>query len=139
MIQQRKTTNRTQTLSSHLIQLHQRLQDWRQRRSGRPRIPEPFWAEALALARTEGVSRVSRILRLSYRRLKEGLQAPAPISGLAAAPTFVELPLSPSFPGPGECRVELTHRSGAKMTIHWPAASSSQLLPLAQAFWSQRR
>ena len=139
MIQQRKATNRTQTLSSPLIQLHLRLQDWRQQQSGRPRIPEPFWTEALTLARTEGASRVSRILRLSYRRLKEGLHGSAPIPGLAAAPTFVELPFPPSGSSLGECRVELTHRTGAKMVIHGPAAQSSHFLPLAQAFWSQRR
>jgi hypothetical protein len=136
MIQQRKATNQTPSLSSALNQLRHRLQEWRRQRSGCPRIPEPFWTEALALAQTEGVSRVSRILRLSYGRLKAGLKKSAPILKPGTTPTFLELPFPSYFPGPGECRVELTHRTGAKMTIHWQAAPSSQLLPLVQAFWS---
>ena len=46
--------NRIQTISSALNDLRQRLEGWRRQRSGRSRIPEPFWAEALALARIEG-------------------------------------------------------------------------------------
>jgi hypothetical protein len=91
------------------------------------------------LARIEGVSRVSRILRLHYQRLKTRLTAPLPNSTRIAAPAFVELPLPPALHEGRECRVEMMHRTGAKMTIHLPAVSSSHLLPLAQAFWSQRR
>jgi len=131
--------NRIETLSPHLTQLRQRLEDWRQQRSGRTRIPTHFWTEAMALARTEGISRVSRILRLHYQRLKARLAAPLPNSMPVAAPAFIELSLPPALPEGRECRVEMMHRSGAKMTIHLPAASSDNLLPLAHAFWSQRR
>ena len=130
---------RIETLSPNLIQLRQRLEDWRQRRSGRSRIPEHFWTEALALVRTEGVSRVSRILRLHYHRLKDHLNAASRKSTPVAVPAFVEWSLPPSLPNGRECLVEMTHRTGAKMTIHLAAASSGHLLPLARAFWSQRR
>jgi hypothetical protein len=122
--------NRIETLSPNLTQLRQRLEDWRQQRSGRSRIPTHFWTEALALARIEGVSRVSRILRLHYQRLKTRLTAPLPNSTRIAAPALHES---------RECRVEMMHRTGAKMTMHLPAVSASHLLPLAHAFWSQRR
>lgn len=131
--------NRVETLSSPLNQMRQRLEDWRRQQSGRTRIPAHFWTEAVALARTEGVSRVSRILRLHYQRLKARLPAPRPNSIPVVPPGFIELSLPPSPPEGRECRVELLHRTGAKMTIHLPAASAQHLLPLAQAFWSQRR
>jgi hypothetical protein len=130
---------RIETLSSNLMQLRQRLEGWRRQRSGRNRIPEQFWTEALALARTEGVSRVSRVLRLHFQRLKDRLNAPLPKSAPVGVPAFVELAVPPSLHHGLECRVEMTHRAGAKMTIHLPPANSGDLLSLAQAFWSQRR
>ena len=130
--------NRIETLSPQLTQLRQRLEDWREKRLGRSHIPEHFWTEASALARTEGVSRVSRILRLHYQRLKDHRNAASSKLTPVAAPAFVELPLPSSLPGGPECWVEMTHRTGAKMTIHLPEASSGDLLPLAQVFWRQR-
>lgn len=126
------------TPTSSLTSVCQRLAAWRQHRPGRSRIPEPFWTDAIALARTEGVSRVSRVLRLHYQRLKDRLNTALPRTAPVALPAFVELTVPPSPNGCPECRVELTHRTGAKMTIHFPAASSSQFLPLAEAFWRQR-
>jgi hypothetical protein len=131
--------NRIQTISTPLNDLRQRLEDWRQQRTGRSRIPEPFWAEALALAAIEGVGRVSRVLGLPYSRLKDPQKNPVTKSEPIEEPTFVELSLEPSAHGGRECLVEMMHRSGAKMTIHLPEANSGELLPLAQAFWSQRR
>jgi hypothetical protein len=131
--------NRIRTLSPNLTQLRQRLEAWRQRRSGRSRIPAHFWTEALALAQTDGVSRVSRILRLPYHRIKDHLNGTSPKSTEVAASAFVEVPFPYSLVEGRECRVEMIHRRGARMTIHLPAAGLGQLLPLAEAFWSQRR
>ncbi len=125
------------------MQLRQRLEDWRGQRPGRSPIPEPFWTEASVLARTEGVSRVARILRLHYQRLKDRLNGPPPKPAPVAAPAFVELTLPPSVHSGRECLVEMTHRTGAKMTLHLPEASSTlrlikskvgreRLLPLPQ-------
>jgi hypothetical protein len=127
------------TPSPNLISVCQRLEAWRQQRPGRSRIPEPFWTDAIALARAEGVSRVSRVLRLHYQRLKNRLNTALPRRAPVALPAFVELAVAPSSNGRPECLVELTHRTGAKMAIHFPAASSCDLLPLAEAFWRQRR
>jgi len=131
--------NVNENLSPHLTQLRQRLEDWRQQGSGRRRIPEHFWKEALALAKTEGISRVSRILRLHYQRLKEHAQGVLAPATPGASPGFVEVPFPYSLAEGRECRVEMIHRRGARMTIHLPAAGLGQLLPLAEAFWSQRR
>mgnify|MGYP007117610690 FL=1 len=44
---------------------------WRRARPGRSRIPEDLWAAAVALAGSEGVSWVARVLHLDYYRLKQ--------------------------------------------------------------------
>jgi hypothetical protein len=130
---------RINTASLTLTLVCQRLEAWRQRRPGRSRIPEPFWTDAIALAQVEGVSRVSRVLRLPYQRLKDRLSTASPSSAPVALPAFVELAV-PATPNQSpECLVEMTHHAGAKMTIHFPAASSGDLLPLAEAFWHQGR
>lgn len=130
---------RSENLSPDLTQLRQRLEEWRQQGSGRRRIPEHFWKEALALARTEGISRVSRILRLHYHRLKDHSKGALVPTAPEVTPAFIELPLSYSLAEGRECLVEMTHCSGARMRIHLPADSSGNLVPLAQVFWSQRR
>jgi hypothetical protein len=124
--------------SLKLSRLYQRLEAWRQHRHGRRPIPEPFWTDAVALARTEGISRVSRVLRMHYNRLKDRLAqspTPAPVS----LPTFVEVAVAPSPNRRPECLLELLHPTGTKMTIHFPTGSSAELLPWAEAFWHQRR
>ena len=131
--------NQSDNLSRDLTQLRQRLDEWRQQGSGRRRIPEHFWKEASALAQTEGISRVSRMLRLHYLRLKDHSNGALVPTTPGATPAFVELPLPYALAEGRECRLEMNHRSGARMTIHLPAASSGNLVPLAQAFWSQRR
>ena len=130
---------RINTTSPSLTSVCQRLEAWRQRRPGRNRIPESFWTDAIALARIEGVSRVSRVLRLHYQRLKDRLSTASPSLAPVALPAFVELAVPATPNHSSECLVEMMHPTGAKMTIHFPAASSGDLLPLAEAFWHQRR
>jgi hypothetical protein len=79
------------------------------------------------------------VLGLPYSRLKDPLNTMATKTEPVEAPAFVELSLDPTAHGGRECLIEMTHRSGAKMMIHLPAASFGELLPLAQAFWSHRR
>jgi hypothetical protein len=130
---------RIDTSSRNLALVCQRLEAWRQHRPGRSRIPEDFWADAMALAQTEGVSRVSRVLRLPYQRLKDRLASVSPGPAPAGLPAFVELALPPTAPRGPKCHVELTHPTGTKMTIHFVAGSFGEVLPLAEAFWQQRR
>jgi hypothetical protein len=129
---------RINSSSVSLTLMCQRLEAWRRHRHGRRRIPEAFWTDAIALARTEGVSRVSRRLRLHYRRLKDRLDTASPSSTPVSLPTFVELAVPPTPNCRPECLVEMTHGTGVKMTIHLPAGSSGEVLALAEAFWRRR-
>jgi len=119
--------NRSENVTPDLTQLCQRLEEWHQQGSGCRRIPEHLWKEALALVRTEGISRVSRILRLHYHRLKDRSKGALVPTVPEAPPAFVELPLAYSLAEGRECLVEMTHCSGARMRIHLPRASLGQL------------
>ncbi len=63
-----KTTCRppaTSKVSFHELRtLARQLDSWRKSQPGRARVPAEVWELAAALARTHGVSRVSRTLRL---------------------------------------------------------------------------
>src|SRR5438552_345459 len=88
--------------TTDLSQLQRQLTSWRQRQSGRPRLPVTLWDAAAQLVRVRGVSRVSQALRLDYYRLQRRANAVAlaPSSPTAPAP-FVELKLESPTPRHG--------------------------------------
>jgi hypothetical protein len=134
-----KTTNRRSPRSdasfSDLITLRRQLAGWRQSQPGRPRLPAEVWAEAAALARTHGISRVSRTLRLSFHKLRQLVEpSAAPPSGSPTPAEFIELPpLTGLGPNGGGCVVEWCDGDQARMTVHL-SAESSALLGLAEIF-----
>ena len=138
-----KTTNRHSSRSeasfSALITLRRQLDCWRQAQPGRARLPAEVWEEAAALARTHGISRVSRTLRLSFHKLRQRVEPSAPLSGTPVPAAFIELP---PLAGPGSngcgCVVELCDGDQARMTVHL-SAESSAVLGLAEIFWRRGR
>ena len=121
---------RTRFSATDLQQLEGQLTLWRSSRRHQRRLPEEVWAAAVELARTHGLSRVARRLRLDYDKLQRGASRP-----VAACPEgFVELPWRASAPGPMTCRVELRNPQGATMTLHLPG-DTAVVVALAEAFW----
>ena len=92
-----------------------KIEQWRQRRRPRARIPEELWREAAELAGSYGINRTARALRLDYYSLKKRV-AVAARSG-KCAPAFVELlPGGMPVSGP-ECLIEVEDGGGVKMRI----------------------
>lgn len=122
--------------TTDLNQLQAQIKTWRQRQVGRPHLPETFWEAAAAHARTEGVSRVSRTLRLDYYRLQRRLLG-GPNETLDSVPPagFMELklapPLSPSVAGG---LVELVAGPDRRLLIH-TGSDPAAWVALAEAFW----
>ncbi|MGB5830626.1 MAG: hypothetical protein WBG92_01365, partial [Thiohalocapsa sp.] len=88
----------TTTLASPTFTLEEvaaHFEHWRREKKKGERIPEQLWSEAIALVETEGLSHVTRRLRLSGRDLNERRGMPG--SGqrralpVEAPATFVEL------------------------------------------------
>ena len=118
--------------SSGAMRLGRDLARWRGRHGGRGRrIPERLWAEAVTVARREGVEATARALRLDQQRLKERVG-----DGGGSSAAFVEVSVTPAGEG-GRLLVELVARGGDQMRIHLAGPNSAALVELARAFWSR--
>ncbi len=126
---------RTKFSTTDLSELRDQLDHWRQSQAGVTRLPEALWISAATLATTHGVGLVARSLRLDYNKLKRQVP-PAATAGLPSAPpTFVELRPREWLPQTATaCRIELSDRHGAKMTLELPWDSAT-VVGVAQAFW----
>jgi hypothetical protein len=98
------------------------------------------WELAAALARTHGVSGVSRTLGLSFYKLRRRVQGPTALPSGAPAPAgFVELePVAGPGVSGGACVIELCDGSQSRMTIRL-SGEGPTVLGLAEAFWRRGR
>jgi len=93
------------TIPDDLLQLSQRLGEWRSANPPRTRLPETIWEAAVEMAQRHGLHCTTKALRLDYTRLKKRLPAGTQ-SPQATPPAFLEL-LAPPARGPVEYVVEL--------------------------------
>lgn len=116
--------------------LAQQLRLWRTNARRKRRIPEGLWGAAARLARTYGVSRISRALKLSYRDLRRRARgARACRTRRPSQPTFIQLPapaLSTAVDQHGT--LEVVHGSGSRLILRLPDAKPDELLALVQVF-----
>lgn len=96
--------NQPTDIPADLLELSQRLDQWRRDQPPRTHLPESIWAAAAEMAQRHGLHRTTKVLRLDYTRLKKRLTSSAQPSGPAPA-AFLEL-LGPAPGGPVECVVE---------------------------------
>jgi len=72
--------------------VRQALEAWRRSGGGRGRkIPGELWASAAEIARTEGVGKAARWLRLDSRKLAELVGSRSSLPAAASSHAFVEL------------------------------------------------
>ena len=87
-----------------LVELSQRLEQWRSEQPTRSRLPESIWSAAAELAKRHGLHRTTKTLRLDYTGLKKRMPSAAQ-SAVAPPQHFLEL-LAPAAAVPAECVVE---------------------------------
>ena len=87
-----------------LLELSQRLEQWRSEQPPRTRLPESIWAAAAEMAQRHGLHRTTKLLRMDYTRLKKRMPAVAQAAG-PVPPGFLEL-MAPVAVGPAEYVVE---------------------------------
>jgi transposase len=118
-----------------LERVRQRFEHWRRTHRGRSRISDSLWAAAVKAARSHGICRTAKALRVDYYSLKERLeQASAGTQGLSQA-NFLELPpLAPA--SLGECTVEWKDAAGSTMRVHLKCFPAPDLAALGRSFWS---
>jgi len=125
-------------VSRELVAVRQRVERWRRKDGGRgSRIPEELWNEATSAARVHGVYATARVLRFNYDRLKARAAAVTHQgrSGSKSA-AFVELRMEPV--GAAGAVIELVGPRGEQMRVHLSGARTTDLVGLAQAFWSRQ-
>jgi hypothetical protein len=134
----RRLPKPTKASLHELLKLRRELDSWRKSQPGRASVPEEVWELAEALARTHGVSRVSRTLRLSFYKLRRRVQVQVPTllpSGAPVPSGFIELaPMAGPGVSGGACVIELYDARQSRMTIRL-SGEGSALLGLVEAFW----
>jgi transposase-like protein len=119
-------------------QLRRRIDEWRTIRERRTRMPPELWAEAVALARSEGAYPVARALGVNFEALKRRVAEASASPTAAASPTseFVEMArmhvmaASPSSTG---AVVEL--EDGARrLVVRLPAEAALDVARVVAAF-----
>ena len=123
---------------SRLNEVLSNFEQWRQNRpTKRQPIPDHLWLAAVSLYPEFSVHRISRALHLDYNKLKHFISLQPDASRLPAeSPEFIEL----SFNEPNsscEYVVEMQQDDGSQMKIMVTKGKSSDILSLAQLFWSQ--
>ena len=97
-----------------LLQLSQRLEEWRSTHPPRSRLPETLWTAAVEMAQRHGLHRTAKALRMDYMRLKKRLspEARRALGPRQSEPSaFLELLASPPT-RVAECVVELESTHG---------------------------
>jgi hypothetical protein len=85
-------------------------------------LPEWLWQAAVELAQQYGLHPVAHPLRLDYMGLKKRLGEVPAQSREAAGPAFVEVVAAQPAMLEG-CVIEFESARGAKMRVHWKAAT----------------
>jgi hypothetical protein len=73
-----------------------RLEEWRNNRSGKARIPAELWSAAVEVARKEGINRTARELRVAWDDLKRRMSTMGEVPWQLGLPAFVELVTPPA-------------------------------------------
>lgn len=125
----------TRDLPAGLERVRQRFEHWRGTHQERARISDSLWAAAVKAARSHGLCRTAKALRVDYYSLKERLeQSSAGTQGLSQA-NFLELsPLAPT--SLCECTVEWEDAAGSTMRVHLKGFPAPDLAALGRSFWS---
>jgi len=132
-------TKRRRDVPARLEGLRQRFERWRRTRKVRTRIPEPLWFAAVKMAAKYGIHRTAKVLRVDYYALKKRTDRASAVtagkaSARAAGATFLEVP-PPSWPGCGECTLELEDVGGAKLRVYLKGFEAPDLAALSRSFW----
>ena len=123
---------------SHLNEVLSKFEQWRQNRpTTRQPIPDHLWMAAVSLYPEFSVHRIARALRLDYNKLKHYIRLQPQVSRPPTTiPEFIELSFNePNFSC--EYVVEMQQDDGSQMRIMVSKGESSDLLSLAQLFWSR--
>lgn len=125
-----------------LAQVRDRLARWRAKHGGRGiRVPEGMWAEAVEVARGEGVEATARALQLDPARLAARMTGAGMVADEMPAETgggFVELDAGRLGLSPRTV-IRFHGRDGERLEVELAAGTAIDVAALADAFWRRGR
>jgi hypothetical protein len=130
---------RAKEMPTAVAQVRVRIDTWRQDRPHKSSpMPQELWLAAAELAPEHGAHPVARALGINFYKLS--LHVLQSHSDPHEQPTpyehFVQVKVcDPLLDAPSSTLVEMAGADGAKMTMELQAATFTQLLALADAFW----
>lgn len=121
-----------------LAEVQARFTDWRKNKKQRRRIPEDLWTVAVRLSPEHSLHKISTALSLSYTDLKKRIKSDKtpPTIGTSPSLDFIPIDIPPTHNA--ECIVEMEHRNGNKMKMHFKGKADLNLQVFAESFWSRR-
>ena len=119
-----------------LAEVHAKFADWRKNKKHRRRIPEDLWTAAVRLSPEHSLHKISTALSLSYTDLKKRVTSDKTPSATCPTPAFIPIDIPPTHNA--ECIVEMEHRNGNKMRMHFKGKADLDLQVFAESFWSRR-
>jgi hypothetical protein len=122
-----------------VAEVRARFEQWRGNREGKARIPDGLWADAIEVARREGVNRTAQELHLDGGKLKRLMVATdSGASEVPRQPRFVEL-IPPACAQPDEYVIEFEGSGGSKMRIQWKSTAPPDWASLLRAWRATER
>ena len=117
-------------------EVQSRFAAWRKNKQSKC-IPVELWEAAAALSPEYSIHKISRGLSLSHADLKKRIASTKTRSayGSNLAHSFVAIDIPPMHSA--ECIIEMEHRTGNKMRMHFKGTVDLDLQSFAESFWSQ--
>lgn len=118
-------------------EVQSRFAAWRKNKQSKC-IPEELWEAAVTLSPEYSIHKISRGLSLSHADLKKRIASTKTRSACNSnlSRSFVAIDIPPMHSA--ECIIEMEHRTGNKMRMHFKGSVDLDLQSFAESFWSER-
>ncbi|MBF0467154.1 MAG: hypothetical protein HQK94_18970 [Nitrospirae bacterium] len=121
--------NKEVVLEADLNEVLERFKQWRLAKSKREPIPGDLWDAAVSLTKRYSVNQVSRVLHVSYAKLRQrvgGKQS-------QVETPFMEIGLG-QMVSPVRCVVEIEKADGSTLKICFTGEGAQEILGIGKAF-----
>jgi hypothetical protein len=119
-----------------LAEVQGRFAEWRKNKKLRRRIPEDLWKAAVRLSTEHSIHKISTALSLGYADLKKRVKLDERPPATSLSSDFIPIDIPPTHNA--ECIVEMEHRNGNKMRMHFKGKVDLDLQVFAESFWSRK-
>ena len=128
----------SQTKALTLAEVQSRFAAWREKRkNSKSAIPEELWSAAVMLCKENSVHKISRGLRLNHTELKNraaSCGSSLTCSAMPAAQDFIAINI-PRMNDGAAVIIEMEHRNGNRMTMHFKGQADLDPQAFAKSFW----